>query len=103
MLDSSVSLMVVLSPAGQILQINRAITKTLGFSHDELRIAPIASALLVPEELSVVEPGVGAGRQIAQSALDGNLGADQSGRAAAQCNGRWPRSRTKRKIWSKSF
>jgi PAS domain S-box-containing protein len=64
MLDSSVSLMVVLSPAGQIVQTNRAITKVLGFAQDELRDRPIASALLVKEELSVVHQAL---EQVAKS------------------------------------
>ena len=56
--------MVVLSPAGQIVQTNRAVTKAFGFAADELRDRPIASALLVKEELSVVHQAL---EQVAKS------------------------------------
>ena len=53
-LDSSLSLTVVLAPNGQVLKTNRAVTKAFGFAADELRDRHITGALLVPEELSVV-------------------------------------------------
>jgi PAS domain S-box-containing protein len=54
-LDSTVSLMLVVSPTGQIMQTNRATTRSLGFEVRELVGRSMVSALLVPEELEVVQ------------------------------------------------
>jgi PAS domain S-box-containing protein len=54
-LDSTVSLMLVLSPTGQIVQTNRATIRSLGFEVRELEGRSIVSALLVPEELGVIQ------------------------------------------------
>jgi PAS domain S-box-containing protein len=53
--DSTASLMLVLSPSGNILQSNRATVKSLGFEMRELLNRPIAGALLIPEEMGVVQ------------------------------------------------
>ena len=58
-LDSTVALMLVLSPSGLILQINRATTRSLGFEPRELIDRPLASALISEQELGVVQQALG--------------------------------------------
>jgi PAS domain S-box-containing protein len=58
-LDSTVSLMLVLSPAGNILQTNRATVKSLGFELRELVDRPFSNTLLIAEEVGVVQQGLG--------------------------------------------
>ena len=94
--------MVVLSPDGQILQINRAITRTLGFSHDELRRRPSPALSVGGRGVERRQSGVGAGRQSLNPLLMETWVLTKAGERRRM---QWSlaASPTERKIWSKSF
>ncbi len=53
--DSTASLIAVVSPTGQIVQTNKALRRILGFDSRELVDRPIVGAFVVPEEVEVVQ------------------------------------------------
>jgi PAS domain S-box-containing protein len=55
MLDSTPALMLALSPAGQIAQINKATAKILGFKSDDVQGQNVWNVLLAPEDLKTFQ------------------------------------------------
>ncbi len=54
-LETVEALVLVLSPTGRLMQLNRAAEKITGFASDEVWDRPVYSALVVPEEVELIK------------------------------------------------